>query len=137
VLTFTRFWLSSLCVFTLASARADWTFLLEAADGSAYMDTSTIKKNGDLVSAWFLREMKQPTPSPMHSDRLYRSSKLQIEVDCKRHNYRVLYSAWHEGLKASGRIVSELNNVKTGSLNWQLIPPQGSFILPLVVYVCQ
>jgi hypothetical protein len=122
---------------SLASAKAEWTFLLEASDGSAFVDLQTIKKNGDLVSVWFLREMKQPTPSPMHSDRLYRSSKVQIEVDCKRRNYRVLYSAWHEGLKASGKIVSELNNVQTGSLKWLLIPPEGSFILPLVIYVCQ
>jgi hypothetical protein len=122
---------------SLASAKAEWTFLLEAADGSAFVDLQTVKKNGDLVSVWFLREMKQPTPSPMHSDRLYRSSKVQIEVDCKRRNYRVLYSAWHEGLKASGKIVSELNNVQTGSLKWLLIPPEGSFILPLVIYVCQ
>lgn len=129
--------LLALLSLTLASASAEWTFLLEAADGSASIDLQTVKKNGNLVSAWFLREMKQPTPSPMHSDRLYRSSKVQIEVDCQKHNYRVLYSAWHEGLKASGKIVSELNNVQTGALKWQVIPPEGSFILPLVVYVCQ
>lgn len=122
---------------TMASARAEWTFLLEASDGSAFIDLQTVKKNGNQVSVWFLREMKQPTPSPMHSNRLYRSSKVQVEVDCKKHHYRVLYSAWHEGLKASGKIVSELNNVQSGTLNWQLIPPEGSFILPLVVYVCQ
>jgi len=121
----------------LTSAKAEWTFLLEAADGSAYIDLQTVKRNADQVSVWFLREMKQPTASPMHSDRLYRSSKVQIEVDCKKHHYRVLYSAWHEGMKASGKIVSELNNIQTGSLKWQFIPPEGSFILPLVVYVCQ
>ena len=122
---------------SLASAGAEWTFLLEASDGSAFIDLQTVKRAGDQVSVWFLREMKQPTPSPMHSNRLYRSSKVQIEVDCKKNHYRVLYSAWHEGLKGRGKIVSEMNNVKTGLLNWQLIPPEGSFILPLVVYVCQ
>ncbi len=122
---------------TLANARAEWTFLLEASDGSAFIDLQTVKKKGNQVSVWFLREMKQPTPSPMHSNRLYRSSKVQVEVDCKKQHYRVLYSAWHEGLKASGKMVSELNNVQSGKLNWQSIPTEGSFILPLVVYVCQ
>lgn len=116
---------------------AEWTFLLEASDGSAFIDLQTVKKDGNLVSVWFLREMKEPTPSPMHKDRLYRSSKVQMEVDCQKHHYRVLYSAWHEGVKASGKTVSELNNVKTGSLKWHAIPPEGSFILPLVVYVCK
>ena len=129
--------LLALLSLTLAGAKAEWTFLLEASDGSAFIDLQTVKKSGEQVSVWFLREMKQPTPSPMHSDRLYRSSKVHVEVDCRKHHYRVLYSAWHEGLKASGKIVSELNNVQSGSLKWQLIPPEGSFILPLVVYVCQ
>ena len=29
---------------TLANARAEWTFLLEASDGSAFIDLQTVKK---------------------------------------------------------------------------------------------
>jgi hypothetical protein len=34
----------------MASARAEWTFLLEASDGSAFIDLQTVKKNGNQVS---------------------------------------------------------------------------------------
>ena len=67
------------------SAVAEWVGIGRAKDGIGkfYVDSSTIKRNGNKVTVWVLTDFKQPqlTIAGLKS---FRSYKWKLETDCRK-----------------------------------------------------
>jgi len=88
------------------SAMAEWTKVTEEKDGSAvyYSDTSSIQKSaGNLTIIWELTDLKEPDIDGI------RSTKAQVEYDCVRERFRVLYAIAYSQNMGSGDVIVKLS----------------------------
>ena len=94
-----RLLMGLLLVVTAGAASAEWT-RVGATDGYfVYVDRATIRRNGNLVKMWDLRDYK--TLRTVAGDS-YLSSKTQWEFDCKEERLRVLAFSWYSGQMGHG-----------------------------------
>ena len=101
-----------------ATAMADWVKVAETGQSVIYLDPAVSRKVGDNVMVWLLRD---------HADRRvgaggpFRSSKDQVEVDCRARRVRLIYSSDHPKPMGEGRFVHS----EHGPMSWNAAPPQS------------
>ena len=116
--TFKHLLMASMLCATGASALADWVKVADTAQSVVYLDTAVSRKVGDNVMVWLLRD---------HADRRvgaggpFRSSKDQVEVDCRARRVRLIYSSDHPKPMGEGRFVHS----EHGPMSWNAAPPQS------------
>jgi hypothetical protein len=100
------------------AALADWVKVAETGQSVIYLDPAVSRKVGDNVMVWLLRD---------HADRRvgaggpFRSSKDQVEVDCRARRVRLIYSSDHPKPMGEGRFVHS----EHGPMSWNAAPPQS------------
>jgi hypothetical protein len=99
-------------------ALAAWVKVAEASGSTVYLDPAVSGKVGDNVMVWLLRdhaETRFGTAGP------YRSSKDQIEIDCRGRRVRRIYTSDHPKPMGEGRFVAS----EHGPMSWNDAQPRS------------
>ena len=88
---------------TAGAASAEWTAAGDSDEFIQYVDRATIRRNGNLVKMWDLKDYK--TVQKSAAGKSYLSDKGQEEYDCKEEKRRILAFAWFEGQMGNGKVV--------------------------------
>ena len=112
-----RLLLGLMLLVTAGAASAEWTRAGSNDDFIYYVDRATIRRNGNLVKMWILRDFKS---AQKHDGTPYLSERGQNEYDCKEENYRILAFTFFAGKMGDGKVV--YNTSKT-SMKWSPIAP--------------
>lgn len=90
-------------------ARAEWVLVSWAADGGFrnYVDFDTVRRTGNTVKVWFLREYARAGYEPGAS-KPHLSAKLMYEYNCKDNTLRLLSGTLYEGRQGAGSPVFAL-----------------------------
>lgn len=86
-----------------SSAAAEWILVGGTANFVTYTDLVTLHKEGNKVKMWDLAD-HMPI-KVMHDGKQYKSTKTQVEYDCKEKRSRVLYFAHYSGHMGEGEAV--------------------------------
>ncbi len=105
---------------TATAAMAEWTRANSTDSFIQYVDTATIRRNGNLVKMWELKDYKTVKKSSSGAKESYLSAKTQQEFDCKEEKKRLLAFSWFIGQMGSGNHVYSSGNVKD---EWEPIEP--------------
>lgn len=92
-------------------AHADWVKVASTETSVFYLDTSMSKKVAGTLMIWVLREHNSPRMAPQGR---YRSSKDQLEIDCKGRRARLIYTSDHPDLRGEGKQV----HFQHGPMSW-------------------
>ncbi len=115
------------------SASAQWVYFGTAIVGDdvvmAYVNQSTIKKNGKNVTMWILYDARAPRK---FEDSTYLSSMGQDEYDCEKAQSRNLAVFLYSRNRGHGRVVSKSS---APSNSWDPAPPD-SMVGHLLRYAC-
>lgn len=87
-----------------SSAAAEWINVVKVAAGSYYVDTATIRSDGNLVRMWTLYDLNKPVFNETNG-KPYASQKVQSEFDCKEKLWRMLEYSWYTGKMGEGQMV--------------------------------
>lgn len=104
----TRFFLLTLCVLLMTgNAWAEWTQSGENEGGilTHYVDRGTIRRAGHLTKMWVLQNFAALQAASANG-KSFRSSKSQMEFDCREEKHRTLALYWYSGLMGKGDIVA-------------------------------
>ena len=95
----------SFIVFLMFSntAMAEWVLIGSVDEFDLYVDTTTIRKNGNLVKMWELKDYKTGQNT---QDGVYLSKKVQHEYDCRNETDRLLALVAYSGNMGSGKVIS-------------------------------
>ena len=85
------------------STLAAWVKVGEIGTTTDYADPTTIRKEGDNVKMWALRDHK--TKVLVENGKPFKSTKEQSEYDCKEKQLRMLSMSFYSRNKARGEIV--------------------------------
>src|SRR5215210_2302731 len=104
--------LTVLVLFMLStSAGAEWTRVSHSDKLSSYADLDTVKKTGDMVRMWGLRDYK--TTQRLTTGQGFLSAKSEWEYDCDGERLRVLYTSSHSRNMGRGRTIGVEKDVRT------------------------
>ena len=107
---------------TAGAASAEWTIVGDTGDGGddfiQSVDRATIRRNGNLVKMWDLKDYK--TVQKSAAGKSYLSSKTQREFDCKEETSRQLAFTWFDGQMGNGKVVYSIGNARG---EWEPISP--------------
>ncbi len=84
---------------------AQWTAVGLFDIGTFYVDTDNITHAGEHHKAWTLLDYRDPkvhTPT----GKQFRSTRMQMEFDCKEQKVRTLSLSYHTGVRLSGETLS-------------------------------
>lgn len=115
----TRLILMTLCVVLIThDAWAEWTKSGENEDGilTHYVDRGTIRRAGHVTKMWVLQNFAAAQASGTKG-KSFRSSKSQMEFDCREEKHRTLAAYWYAGLMGKGGIVASDTNPGKWALN--------------------
>jgi hypothetical protein len=117
-----------------SSANAEWAYFGTAVvrDGvvMAYVNQSTIRRNGKMVTMWILYDAKTPRK---FEDSTYLSSMGQDEYDCETGQSRNLAVLLYSENRGHGSVVSKSS---APSSSWDPAPPD-SMAGHLLKYACE
>ena len=87
------FLLISLAVTAIEPSYAAWKVAKETSTHNIYIDTETLKQNGNKRFIWVMYDFHQTQPEG------YRSVKVLFEVDCKLNRYRFrMFTAFEQSM---------------------------------------
>ena len=88
--------------FVSGSAFAEWRFLTASTTGNDfYFDPATIRKDGNIRTAWMKLELKTADIDEV------RSSRAKFEIDCKKETIRFLTEARFAEPSLMGKLLSD------------------------------
>jgi hypothetical protein len=109
---------------------AEWVLIpgTSAKEFTTYVDSDTIRRRGDLVKVWTLKDLKTVTTTAGIS---YLSIKDQIEFDCAEERFGLLAGVMFSGSMGAGTVVCH-DSYTTG---WQPVSPE-SIVQTLSNFAC-
>jgi len=111
------------------SAVAEWLAVDENKIRTTYANQATIRKKGNIVEMWELRDFKSVQAEVEGES--YRSIMIQKEYDCKKGQYRIPTYSYHSESMGEGKIVDA--GSKPGG--WRVVTP-GSVVEALWKLAC-
>ena len=100
-----------------SSAWADWAKMGETDEGSFYIDTASVLRDGHLRQVWELTDLKQRDEGGELSRRT------RVQYDCKRGRTQVLSISTHWEPMAAGATL--LSVAREGM--WKQVPPETAY----------
>lgn len=90
---------------SITQATTQWMSIGLFDVGTFYVDTDNISHAGDHRKAWTMLDYRQPK---MHAPtgRSFKSTRMQMEFDCKEQTVRTLSLSYHTGVRLSGDTLS-------------------------------
>ena len=116
-----RLLLGLMLLVNATAARAEWTAVGEGSEFIYFVDTTTIRRNGNFVKMWNLMDYK--TVKKSVAGKSYLSSKVQREyADCKEETTRLLALALYAGKMGTEGVVLWDSEA---SIKWSPMPPES------------
>ena len=114
------------------SAVAEWAEFIDNNDEALiiYVDSATIRKNGNNVNMWILSDYKRAQELAYLP--LYLSIKKQAEFNCKEKQIKKLYVSYHAEHMGGGKLIYSDNSPD----NWSAVSPD-SIDSKLWVFACR
>ena len=100
-----------------SSAQADWAKMGETDEGSFYIDTASVLRDGHVRQVWELTDLKRRDEGGELSRRI------RVQYDCKRGRTQVLSISTHWEPMAAG---ATLLSVAREGL-WKEVPPETAY----------
>jgi hypothetical protein len=101
------------------SAMAEWTEVGSVeADFVSYVDLATIRRHGNLIKMWNLRDYKT---TQKNVNQGYMSIRSQSEYDCKEEQSRMLAISTFSGNMVKGELVGSVNTDLSSA--WEPVAP--------------
>jgi hypothetical protein len=97
-------------------AWAEWTLIDNNEEFLTYVDIATIRRNGNFVKMWDLKDFKTVRTLSGQSNL---SNKGQFEYDCKEEKQRKIAHTWFSGQMGSGTV----NYTDSTTNEWSPISP--------------
>ena len=97
--------LASLVLTSQLTHAAQWTAVGLFDVGTFYVDTDNVTISGEHRKAWTLLDYRQPK---VHAPtgQSFKSTRMQMEFDCKDQMVRTLSLSYHTGVRLSGDTLS-------------------------------
>ena len=95
-------------------AWAEWMKVTASSDDVYYLDTSTIRINGNFRKAWTLIDFIKIGRKGLKSLKAFK------EFDCKEERFRVLTAVGYEGQMGTGTVLGSENP----TIPWGYVAPQ-------------
>lgn len=108
-----------------SSSETNWVLVSRnVSDTEVYVDTSTLRREGQIRRYWDLTNYPTPRSNGVLSGRYL------IEVDCRDQRWRILQSTTFTGSMLSGQVISQSTNPGV----WGAVPPrsQGAEVMQFV-----
>ena len=103
-----------------APAYADWIKLASSTDGDMYIESNSIRKNGNFVLFWSLQDYKQK------NELGDLSIKLKQEINCKEETIKIISLVSYSrnmglgNVNLSGNASREITHIPPGTLNEEI-----------------
>ena len=97
--------LASLLFISHLTHANQWTAVGLFDIGTFYVDTDNITSSGDLYKAWTMLDYRDPK---VHAPtgKSFKSTRMQMEFNCKEQTVRTLSLSYHTGVRLSGDALS-------------------------------
>ena len=99
-----------------APAWAEWVEVAATDASTFYINSASIRKNGNFRKVWVIQDLKQRDENGV------RSRRVLDEIDCKEERRRFLAISSHSEPMAGGETLSS----KDGVSEWNAIPPDST-----------
>ena len=99
---------------------SDWTEIVDNTDLTSYIDFGTIKRKGNKVKMWSLRDLKMV--QKLGENDSFLSSVTHEEYDCEEETIRTLDFYFYSGNMRGGEVVTSQSNIKQEPIS---IPPDS------------
>lgn len=118
--------MKTLCIALLAlcgllaenASAAHWVKVVDSKTSRIFVDTDSINRIGDIVSAWYKRDFTHPIAAQKNNQR-YRSSKVLSYYNCTERE--VAHARWitYANQDASGKAISteEVDSLQYGDIS--------------------
>jgi hypothetical protein len=100
-----------------SSAAAKWARVAADETSTAYADSATIRRSGNMARMWSVFDHK--TAVALDNGKQYLSTRAQLEYDCKEERMRGVAVSFHSKNMARGELVH--SDLDPGS--WGPVPP--------------
>ena len=84
---------------------ANWTAVGLFDIGTFYVELDTQVKSGDHRKVWTALDYRTPKVN-QHNGKTFKSTRMQMEFDCKAETVRTLSLSYHSGVRLSGETLS-------------------------------
>ena len=108
-------------VLLAGSAQAEWIPLGRSNNFRAYLDSTSIQRNGDLAQIWQLMDFT--TARWMDEKTVIWSLKNLIEYDCRQPRFRTLAAEAYSEQMGDGRVMAK---EQVPDPQWENFEPNGS-----------
>ena len=113
-------------------AASNWVIAATSGVTKIYVDTDSINRTGNIVSAWYRRDYKHPMTGNDKRHK-YQSSKVLNYYNCADNEIAAAQWITYEGVEGQGKTVS---NERVTPLEYGDIPP-GETGKPIFDFICK
>ena len=103
--TLQALFLSAALLCSPATQANTWTAVGLFDIGTFYVDLDNVTRLGDHRKVWTSLDYRNPQTN-QHSKKSYKSTRMQMEFDCKDQTVRSLSLSYHAGVRLSGEVLS-------------------------------
>lgn len=103
--TLQALFLSAALLCTSGAHANTWTAVGLFDIGTFYVDLDNVTRAGDHRKVWTSLDYRNPQTN-QHSKKPYKSTRMQMEFDCKDQTVRSLSLSYHTGVRLSGEVLS-------------------------------
>ena len=83
---------------------SEWVVFEATPEATIYIDSSSIRREGDRAEMWAL--IDYPTPQPDKTGKQVLSDKLQYQYDCSGRQLSIIATSAHAGPMATGEVIN-------------------------------
>lgn len=124
-----RFVSALVLVAATSSALADWVPVSYEEDATVYFDSSTIRRNGNLVKIWELKDYALSKPGKIGADFAFLSQAMRFEYDCLEYNVRLHDTSFYSEPMGKGKLL--LTESFSPPSQWVSVAPGSTGMLLL------
>lgn len=117
-----------------AHATQDWLPVGETDELQDYLDSASVTRHGDRVSAWFMDNFFV-TQDASEAGRTYRSRKSRLHFDCREGLFAVEEVVLFTRLNGEGRVTGKTPRRRISDLKFEPVP-EGSLLADMMDLAC-
>lgn len=87
------------------SASADWVPVSYEEGATVYFDSTTIRRNRNLVKMWEMKDYARTNPGKIGTDFIFLSQAMRFEYDCLEYNVRLHDTSFYSEPMGKGKLL--------------------------------
>lgn len=98
-----KYFIALIFIFSSTCVKADWERVGRANDYISYIETNSIRSQGEFITAWELKNYYESKPSA--SGNYFRSIKILKFIQCEKYIYGAKSSTAYSGEMGTGNVI--------------------------------